>query len=156
MDTKTLNELSSMFKEASHRTEWKAALDILFVRLRSVFIFDNVAVFTRPAHKVAWCRAVGRGKSAEADAAWGESTASEVIAQQSMVLVEPGSESQESNRLKLAISWGCLAGRSLINGVVFIRLAVRVFERAYELAELLALWASSLLAQEPGGSYGRT
>ena len=106
MDTKTLNELSSMFKEASHRTEWKAALDVLFVRLRSVFIFDNVAVYLQDPRtkvaEVAYARAVGRGKSAEADAAWGESTASEVIAQQSMVLVEPGSESQESNRLKLA------------------------------------------------------
>jgi len=141
-----------MFKEASHRTEWKAALDILFVRLRSVFIFDNVAVYlqdprTRVA-EVAYARAVGRGKSAEADAAWGESTASEVIAQQSMVLVEPGSESQESNRLKLAHLLGLplQVGASINGALVFIRFGGPGYSSEHrELAELLAFWTASLM-----------
>jgi signal transduction histidine kinase len=152
MDTKTLNELNSMFKEAYQRMEWKAALDIVFVRLRSVFIFDNVAVYLQdPGTKtteVAYARAVGRGKSAEADAAWGESTASQVIALKNLVLVEPGSGSSESNRLKLAHLLGLpLQVGSTINGaVVFIRFGGPGYTPDHkEVAELFAFWAASLM-----------
>ncbi len=141
-----------MFKEASRRMEWKAALDIMFIRLRSVFIFDNVAVYLQdPRTKgvdVAFARAVGRGKSAEADAAWGEGTASQVITQQSIVLVEPGLESNESNRLKLAHLLGLplQVGTSINGALVFIRFGGPSFTNDHkELAELLALWTSSLL-----------
>ena len=93
MDSFTLSRLHKIFQEVQQKQDWKAALDTLFVSLRGSFVFDNVAVYLKePRTKgldVAYARAVGRGKTAEADSAWGENVANEVLNTGEMVLDEP-------------------------------------------------------------------
>jgi signal transduction histidine kinase len=63
--------------------DWKAALDLLIRTLRKEFVFDNLAIYLTEADQgmpeVIYARAVGRGRKAEADAAWGENIANQVI-----------------------------------------------------------------------------
>jgi hypothetical protein len=84
MDLQTLSLLQNVILEVQRQQDWKAALDMLFVSLRDSFVFDNVAIYLEdPQTKgldVVYARAVGREKTAEADAVWGESIASEAMA----------------------------------------------------------------------------
>jgi len=83
MDSKTLSFLLTLI-EALNRENWKKALDALILPLRLEFIFDNMAIYIAEEQgnipEVAYARAVGRGRSAEADVSWGENIANQVIA----------------------------------------------------------------------------
>ena len=106
MDLQTLSSLHNIFQEVQQKQDWRAALDTLFVSLRDSFIFDNVAIYLKdPRTKgldVVYARAVGRGKTAEADVVWGGSLASEVIAKGQMILKEPKRGTGKTGRLDLA------------------------------------------------------
>ena len=58
-------------------------IEKFLARLREQFVFDNVAVYiqdeTTKTVEVVYARAVGRSKSAEADAAWGRAFAGQVL-----------------------------------------------------------------------------
>ena len=79
LDHRTLAYIQTLVQAASMNNEWKVALDKLLVALRAEFVFDNVAFYMVDATtlnlEIAHARAVGRGKAAEADAAWGENLA---------------------------------------------------------------------------------
>ncbi len=81
----------------------KAALDNLIKATRTGFVFDNLALYrTEPdssLNEVIYARAVGRGKKAEADAAWGEKIASQVMASGKMVLQQPEAIDPKADRL---------------------------------------------------------
>jgi hypothetical protein len=126
MDLQTLSSLHNIFQEVQQKPDWRAALDTLFVSLRDSFIFDNVAIYLKDPHTkgldVVYARAVGRGKTAEADVVWGESLASEVIAKGEMILKEPKRVTGKTGRLDLAVrSWvarwysSVLAGRRILS-----------------------------------------
>jgi hypothetical protein len=70
MDTSTLSQLHDIFQAVQQKQDWRVALDTLFVSLRGSFVFDNVAVYLRDPRtrgmEVAYARAMGRGKNAEA------------------------------------------------------------------------------------------
>lgn len=152
MDAPTLSALSELFQRVVKQTHWKAALDTLFVSLRGEFVFDNVAVYLLdPQTKgmdVVYARAMGRGKTAEADAAWGEVVASQVLAGKSIILHEPGKEELDRDRLTLAYLLGLpiyIASR-LSGALVFIRFGGPSYSEAHvALATLQAFWASSLI-----------
>lgn len=90
IETTTLYSLSQICWEASN---WKAALDEIVKQIRPYFIFDNLAVYLSSASQlnleVSYAKATGRGKSKEADVAWGENITSEVIRQGHTILQEP-------------------------------------------------------------------
>src|SRR5512134_1633023 len=69
-----LYEISRIVTQAS---EWKPALNEIATLVRTIFIFDNIVVYladpTRRELDVMYARAIGRGRSAEGDIAWGES-----------------------------------------------------------------------------------
>ena len=81
----------------------KVALDNLIKAMRSGFIFDNLALYRAEAdsslNEVIYARAVGRGKKAEADAAWGEKIASQVMSNGKMVLQQPEAIDPKADRL---------------------------------------------------------
>ncbi len=83
MNKKTFSHLHAINQSATLE-DWKAALDALILTMRKEFVFDNLVVYLTDAHKgmpeVIYARAVGRGRKAEADAAWGENIANQVIA----------------------------------------------------------------------------
>ena len=104
MDIQTLEILQILNQEMNNAPDWKGAMDILLSSLRGEFIYDNVAVYLLDAQQqgleVAYARASGRGKSAEADAAWGEVIANEVSGK--VVLVDDLAENYLDNMSSVA------------------------------------------------------
>ena len=84
-------------------TDWKASLDTLIKVVRANLIFDNLALYIteteNPMTEVIYARAVGRGQRAEADAAWGEVIANQVLATEAMVLQRPEKPDPKADRL---------------------------------------------------------
>jgi len=152
MDAPTLTALSDLFQRVVKQTDWKAALDTLFLSLRGEFVFDNVAVYLMDSQTkgmdVVYARAMGRGKSAEADAAWGEVIASQVLTGKKIVMHEPGKDDRDRDRLTLAYLLGLpiYIGSRLSGALVFIRFGGPSYSEAHvALATLQAFWASSLI-----------
>lgn len=128
MDVKTLSLLNGIIQEFQKKTDWKTALDALFVTLRGSFVFDNVAIYLEDPQSKAleglYARAVGRGKTAEADAAWGAGVAHDVFEKGEFILKEPPTGATGvTNRLTLAHLLGLpLYSASKLSGaLVFIR-----------------------------------
>lgn len=82
MKKEMLNHLNAI-NQTITLEDWKAALDSLILTMRKEFVFDNLVVYLTDKQKdnpeVAYARAVGRGRKAEADAEWGETIANQVI-----------------------------------------------------------------------------
>ncbi len=83
---------------------WRKALDELLLQRRPQFIFDNVALYRQQEAdlEVEYARAFGRGRSAEADAAWGEGLAAEVLKCQERLLISPPPGQPATDRLQQA------------------------------------------------------
>ena len=152
MEAQSLSALNEIFRDVAKKTDWRAALDTLFVSLRGEFVFDNVAIYLLDPQtkglEVIYARAVGRGKTAEADAAWGESVANQVLASGKHVLLEPGKSNNPKDRLALAFLLGLPLhiGARLSGALVFIRFGGPAYTELHvALASLQAFWASSLI-----------
>ena len=94
IETETLYSLSRICWETG---DWKTALDEIIIKIRPFFIFDNFAIYIyEPIDsnlEIAYARATGRGKSKEADVAWGETISNEVIKTGKTKLIKPDYES---------------------------------------------------------------
>jgi len=152
MDLQTLSTLHSIFREVQKKQDWRTALDTLFVSLRAAFVFDNVAIYLEdPKTKgleVVYARAVGRGKTAEADAVWGESVAAEAIATGSMILREPDRRHTNTERLGMAflLAFPLYIGTKLSGALVFVRFGGPQYSELHiEIASLQAFWAAALI-----------
>jgi two-component system sensor histidine kinase KdpD len=101
--------------------------------LRSEFVFDNVAAYLQDNEsgtlEIVYARAVGRAKSAEADAAWGETIASQVLAKMQFLVQEPESLSSTEDRIHQAYLLGLpLRLDGVVNGaLVFVRFGGPVY-----------------------------
>jgi signal transduction histidine kinase len=155
MDSKTLSALHDIFHKVQEKQDWKNALDTLFVSLRDFFVFDNVAIYlvdpkTRGLD-VAYARAVGRGKTAQADIAWGEVFANEIIACKKMLHREPGPHGREEDRLQQdhLLGFPLYIGTKLEGAIVFIRFGGPPYSKAHiQLASLQTFWATALIERK--------
>jgi signal transduction histidine kinase len=152
MDISTLSFLHNIFQEVQKKQDWKTALDTLFMSLRGSFIFDNVAIYLESTQTkgldVVYARAMGRGKHAEADAAWGEGVANEVFANQRMILHEPDQKTESVNRMMLAHLLGIpmYSGSKLNGALVFIRFGGPEYSDLHvQIASLQAFWSAALI-----------
>ena len=152
MDTATLSQLHDIFQEVQQKQDWKVALDTLFISLRGSFVFDNVAIYLRDPRtrglEVAYARAMGRGKNAEADAVWGESVANDVITRGQLILKEPKRNSGNTDRLDLAflVGFPLYIGSKLDGALVFIRFGGPAYSELHiQTASLQAFWAAALI-----------
>ena len=152
MDLQTLSFLHTIFQEVQRQQDWRAALDTLFVSLRDSFVFDNVAIYLEdPRTKgldVVYARAVGRGKTAEADAVWGESLANEAITKGRMVLKEPKPGLSKTDRLGLAhlLAFPLYIGSKLGGALVFVRFGGPQYSELHiQTAALQAFWSAALI-----------
>jgi signal transduction histidine kinase len=126
VESKTLDHIYSILQAMGRSTDWKSALDTLLASLREEFVYDNVVVYMLDSGgvglDVAYARAVGRGKAAEADVSWGEGIASEIMARKEMIIHEPR-HSPNTDRLDLPYLMGLplFVGHRLSGAVVFVR-----------------------------------
>ena len=84
-----LRTIFDMSRVILHAVDSASALKEIIKMARPVFIFDNVVLY-QPNNDQSldpiYARSVGRGRSKEADMAWGESIAQEVLAESDIVL----------------------------------------------------------------------
>ena len=130
--------------------DWKVALDKLLVALRAEFVFDNVAIYmvdpTTLGLEIAHARAVGRGKAAEADAAWGENLANQVLAKESVIVQDPVNHTDDRLAQAYLLGLPLYNGHQVFGVMVFVRFGGPVFEDAHiTLAVVVGSWVSALL-----------
>ena len=101
MNDETL-EIFTKLSDSIVKDDWKKALNLLFLTLRKSFVFDNLVIYlvekTGALPEAVYARAVGRGRSKEAEASWGEEIANQVVATDKIVVVTP-SDSSSSDRI---------------------------------------------------------
>ena len=153
MDEQTLSHLIEISQSISQNADWKQALNAALNPLRKILIFDNMAIYQQDffgSIEVMYARAVGRGKSAEADAAWGEEMASQVLVRQEIVLKEPKDTVSSDDRLARAHLLGLplFIENQIYGAMVFIRFGGPVFEPyQIELARLALLQFSFAISR---------
>jgi signal transduction histidine kinase len=150
MDYSTLEYLQELMKIAGQTDDSRAAIEKFLAKLREQFVFDNVAVYLQDnvtqTLEVVYARAIGRSKAAEADAAWGESFAGQVLAKGTLLLQDPRPDIPTDDRLHQAYLLGLpFRGDRLIMGaMIFVRFGGPVYEKdhitiASVAAELLSM-----------------
>lgn len=145
-----LYTISQIVAQAS---ECKPALDEITTFVHNTIIFDNLVVYRSDLENhldVFYARAMGRGRSAEADIAWGEILANQVISRNETILQEPD-EKFQADRLNRPYLLGIpLRVHSESFGtIVFIRFGSPPFhEEEIRLAEFISQQISLLIERQ--------
>lgn len=128
MSEEHIPEILALAEAVTQQPDWKQALDSVMAVVRSVFLFDNLAVYTQEEGasdltEIAYARAVGRGQSAGADVAWGTELANRVIAQEEMIVETPPPPAEGEDRLRHPYLLGLplRTYEGVIGALVFIR-----------------------------------
>lgn len=142
--------LFTISKIVAQADDTKTALDEITVLVHSHFIFDNMVVYRidpSTSLDVFYARAMGRGRSSEADIAWGEIIANQVTVERKTILQEPD-EDASVNRLDRPYMLGvplCVHD-GMLGLLVFIRFGGPRFEpQEVELSEFLGEQLAMLL-----------
>ena len=103
------------------------ALDQIVKLTRPVFIFDNAVLYLQSEDESdlepTFARAIGRGRSSEADIAWGELAAKEVVSTNSIYLHQPEIIDPNEERINQAFFFGLpmVVGGKIIGALIYIR-----------------------------------
>jgi signal transduction histidine kinase len=152
MNAAALNSLFALFRKASAQADWKSALEMLATKLRPFVVFDNIAVYLTDTNtstlEVVYARALGRGKNAEADAAWGDRIAAEILAHGQVVIqapphkIKPNTDRLDQSHL---LGLPLHSNSRLAGAVIFIRFGGPEFSDEHlQVAGLTAMWMSCL------------
>jgi two-component system sensor histidine kinase KdpD len=155
LDSSTLDYLQGLTQLATQPGNLRNAFEQFLIELRKNFVFDNVAVYLLDgAHKsleVKYARAIGRAKTAEADAAWGETFASQVVKKGSLLFQDPSPNASLDDRLQQAFLLGLpLFMDQAVNGaVVFVRFGGPPYEQEHiRIASFASMTLSVLFERE--------
>lgn len=146
--------LYAISRAVIHASEWKPALNQVARLVRSIFIFDNLAVYlTNPdgdGLDVMYAKAIGRGRAREADIAWGEGLATRTVESRQITLEEPKADSSE-DRLNRPYLLGIPLSidQRPLGAIIFIRFGGPAFSQEnIKLAEFIALQISLLVERQ--------
>ena len=149
MDYKTLEYLQQLMLITAFADNSRPIIERFLKTLREQFVFDNVAVYvydeSSQGLEVVYARAVGRAKTAEADAAWGETFAGQVLKSGKLLLQDPKPDAPPDDRLSQAYLLG-LPLRSDVHtkgALIFVRFGGPVYESEHI---TLASFAADLIA----------
>src|SRR5689334_7995594 len=102
MDAYTLSYLQELMQIAAQMDTSRNAIEKFMVALRKEFVFDNVAVYLQEEEtqnlEIAIARAMGRSRDAEADAAWGEDFAGQVLKKGQLLLRDLSPQASSDDR----------------------------------------------------------
>lgn len=149
MDKPTLDYLNELIQIAAQAGNSRGTIEKFLAALRKQFVFDNVAVYLQDERsaslEIVYARAVGRARNAEADAAWGETFASQVFAKGELLKQDPQPGAPTDNRLQQAYLLGLPLGEggSTKGVLVFVRFGGPVYEDEHI---RMAVIASDLLS----------
>jgi signal transduction histidine kinase len=137
MDSQTLSYLLELMQIAAQLDNSRGALEKFMLALRQEFVFDNVAIYLQDRStqvlEITFARAMGRSRNAEADAAWGEDFAGQVVRKGQLLLRDPSPETSTDDRLHQAYLLGLpLRGGDGVRGaLVFVRFGGPVYEEPH-------------------------
>ena len=151
MDYKTLEYLQGLMRITTFADNSRTVIEQFLKILREEFVFDNVAVYLRDGLsdglEVVYARAIGRAKSAEADADWGETFAGQVLRSGRLLLRDPKPGAHPEDRLSQAYLLGLpMRSDELVTGaLIFVRFGGPVYESEHiEIASFAASMLSIL------------
>ena len=127
MDEKAFSYVNELMNMLNERGDIRVVVEKFLSILRREFVFDNVAAYLQDGEsgslEIVYARAVGRAKDAEADAAWGENIAAQVLAKTRPLVQEPETISSTEDRIHQAYLLGIpLRVAETVNGaLVFVR-----------------------------------
>lgn len=153
MDNQTLSYLQELMQIASRSDDLRNSIEMFIVALRKEFVFDNVAVYLQDKRtqnlEIVYARAIGRSKTAEADAAWGEDFAGQVVKKGQLLLRDPKPDISSEDRLHQAYLLGLpIREGPLVRGaMVFVRFGGPVYEDQHVAVVSLAGEMLSMLFQ---------
>jgi signal transduction histidine kinase len=151
MDNRTLSYLQELMQLTTRGETSRNAVEKFIVALRKEFVFDNVAVYLQDESTqmldVAYARAVGRSKDAEADAAWGDEFAGQVMKRGKLLLQDPKPDVSPTDRLHQAFLLGLpiRVGGVVKGAIVFVRFGGPVYEDEHITIASLAAELLSIL-----------
>jgi signal transduction histidine kinase len=127
MDNQSFSYVNELLKAINGKGDIRLVIENFLAVLRREFVFDNVAAYLQDAEtgtlEIVYARAVGRAKNAEADAAWGEDIANQVLSKKQPLIREPESVSESEDRVHQAYLLGLpMHADGILNGaLVFVR-----------------------------------
>jgi len=138
MASENISNYLAIAEAVTQHHDWKEALDSIIAIVRSEFIFDNLALFlseetSSNLTEIVYARAVGRGQSAGADAAWGVDVANQVMEQNEIIVQLPPEGNDQNNRLADAHLLGLplRISSGVIGAVVFVRFGGPVYSQEH-------------------------
>jgi signal transduction histidine kinase len=147
-----LNAVYAIARVVAETFDTEAGLDAVFRLARTIFIFDTVALYLQNQEsselEPTYARALGRGRSHEAELAWGEPAAVEAFRTGQTVLRQedagPTVEGRERRRDYLGLPM--MVGGRCVGGLIFGRLGGPSYPAEHiRLAEFVAWHVGQLL-----------
>ena len=151
MDSQSVSYILELMQLAVRGGTSRDAIEKFVLMLRKEFVFDNVAVYLQDGStqmlEVAYARAIGRSKNAEADAAWGDQFAGQVVKKGKLLLQDPMPDVPSDDRLHQAYLLGLplRVGGDLKGATVFVRFGGPVYEAEHIAIASLATEMLSIL-----------
>jgi signal transduction histidine kinase len=151
MDSHTLSCVQELMQIATHGGTSRNTIEKFMVALRKEFVFDNVAVYFQDEEtgilEVMYARAVGRSKNAEADAAWGDEFAGQIVKKSKLLVQDPNPDSLSDDRLHQAYLLGLplTVGAVAKGALVFVRFGGPLYEEDHIAIASLAATLLSML-----------
>ena len=133
MDNHLFSYLQELMQITRQQGPLRSTIEKFVLALRKEFVFDNVAVYFQDEStgmlEVSYARAVGRSKDAEADAAWGDEFAGQILKKGKLLLQDPKPDVPANDRLHQAYLLGLpLRTAGDIKGaLVFVRFGGPVY-----------------------------
>ena len=147
-----LNAVYAIARIVAETYDTEAGLDAVFRLARTIFIFDVVALYLQAEDsgtlEPAYARALGRGRSKEADLAWGEPAAQEAFRSGQTVLrqEDAGPAVTTRDRRRDYLGLPMMVGGRCVGGLVFGRFGGPPFPPEHiRLAEFVAWHVGQLL-----------
>ena len=147
-----LEAVYAISRAVAQAIDLDTALDEIIHLARPVFIFDNMVLYLQKGDDAldpAYARAIGRGRSQEADLAWGEATAHQALQSNQVAMLIEKMENYEMDRtrlrysLGLPLSWG---SENAMGALVFIRFGGPSFKPdRIRLSEFIAVHVAQLM-----------
>jgi signal transduction histidine kinase len=157
MDEQTIEYLQDLIERTAQAGNSREGIEKFLASLRRQFVFDNVAVYLQDEKtsslEIAYARAIGRARNAEADAAWGESFASQVMAQGRMLLQDPQPDAPSDERLHQAYLIGLPLGANIAvkGALIFVRFGGPIYTEEHIRVARIAADLLTLLFERVAG-----
>jgi len=146
-----LEAVYEISRAVARAVDMDSALDEIITLARPVFIFDNMVLYIEKEGdqlEPSYARAIGRGRSNEAQLTWGEAIASEAIESWQIVIREEAVENEQLDeriRLRYCLGLPLHLGSGAKGSLVFIRFGGPSYKLdQIRLAEFIAVHVAQL------------